>query len=379
MLRIPLMRPSLRFEDVEADFRTVFESGMFTRGRNIAAFTREFADYVGARHAFMATSATTALWVCLRLLGIGPGDEVVVSDFSFPATANVVEDVGARPVFADVSPATFNMDEAALERALTERTKAVIFVDALGNPAGLHGIQALCRARGIPLIEDAACAIGSSELGRRCGSIADLTCFSFHPRKLLSTGEGGAITTERDDWAEWLRVKLAHGADGARGLGLDFVEYGYNFRLPELQAVMGRSQLARLDQLVDERLRIREAFVHGLSPLGFLIQQVPGDVRHNVQSLVFRVPEEVDRDRLVGALREAGIETTLGTYCLSGTTYFRRRYDQVQPVAQALERTTITLPCYAGVPVAEVVETIARIISSPHALAGEERPAPSHA
>lgn len=365
MLRIPLMRPYLSFEEVEADFRAVFNSGMFTRGRNIAAFTEEFAAYVGARHAFMATSATTALWVCLRLLGIGPGDEVVVSDFSFPATANVVEDVGATLRFADVSPDTFNMRADALEASLTDRTKAVIFVDALGNPAGLHEIHAICEARGIPLIEDAACAIGSAERGRRCGGIADLTCFSFHPRKLLSTGEGGAITTDRDDWANWLRVKLAHGADGTRGVGLDFVEFGYNFRLPELQAVMGRAQLASLEEVIDDRHRIRHAYVERLSPLGFRAQHIPTDVRHNAQSLVFRVPAGVGRDRLVYVLREEGIETTLGTYCLSGTTYFRNRYGDVQPVAEMLDASTITLPCYAGVPVAEVVEAMARITAGP--------------
>lgn len=369
MLRIPLMRPHLAFDEVEEDFRAVFASGMFTKGANVAAFTEEFASYVGARHAFLATSATTALWVCLRLLGIGPGDEVVVSDFSFPATANVVEDVGAIPRFADVFPDTFNMRPDSLEAVLSDRTKAVIFVDALGNPTGLHAIKAICEERGIPLIEDAACAIGSSERGRRCGAIADLTCFSFHPRKLLSTGEGGAITTERDDWAEWLRVKLAHGASGMRGVGLDFVDFGYNFRLPELQAVMGRAQLRSLEAVIDQRLAIRAAYVEALEPLGFAVQTAAPDVRHNAQSLLFRVPEGIDRDLLVNALRDEGIETTLGTYCLSGTTYFRERYDQVQPVAERLEATTITLPCYPDVPVGEVAAAIKRIVSAPQGAA----------
>lgn len=360
---IRLMKPYLGFDEVEAEFRAVFESGIFTRGANVEALCRELAAYTGARHVFLATSATTALWVCLKLLGIGPGDEVAVADFSFPATANVVEDLGATPVFVDVSLDTYNMLPEDLERKISERTKAVIFVDALGNPTGLHAIKAVCEARGIPLIEDAACAIGSAEAGRRCGGIADLTCFSFHPRKLMSTGEGGAITTDRDDWADWLRVKLAHGADGTRGLGLDFVEYGYNFRLPELQAIMGRKQLARLDAIVDRRLAIREAFIERLRPLGFEPQAVGSDVRYNVQSLVFRVPATVDRDRLVQALKERGIETTLGTYCLSGTTYFATRYDAVQRNAAALEATTITLPCYDGVPVDHIADNIRQCVN----------------
>lgn len=360
---IRLMKPYLAFDEVEAEFRAVFESGIFTRGANVEALCRELAAYTGARHVFLATSATTALWVCLKLLGIGPGDEVAVADFSFPATANVVEDLGATPIFVDVSLDTYNMLPDDLERKISDRTKAVIFVDALGNPTGLHAIKAICKAKGIPLIEDAACAIGSAEAGQRCGGIADLTCFSFHPRKLMSTGEGGAITTDRDDWADWLRVKLAHGADGVRGLGLDFVEYGYNFRLPELQAIMGRKQLARLDAIVDRRLAIRDTFIERLRPLGFEPQAVGPDVRHNVQSLVFRVPSTVDRDRLVQALKERGIETTLGTYCLSGTTYFAARYGAVQPNATMLEATTITLPCYDGVPVDFVVDNIRQCIN----------------
>ena len=187
---IRLIRPYIAFEEVEAEFRDVFATGMLTRGPYIEAFRAEFARYTGAKHVFPATSATTALWVCMKLLGVGPGDEVVVSDFSHPASGNVVEDVGATPVFADVSLDTYNVGAAELERRITARTKAVIFVDALGNPTGLHDILEVCRRRGIPLVEDAACAVGSSERGIRCGNVADLTCFSFHPRKLVATGEG---------------------------------------------------------------------------------------------------------------------------------------------------------------------------------------------
>lgn len=358
MTQIRLMKPCITFDEVEADFREVFESGMFTRGQHVDSFRREIAAYTGARHAFLATSATTALWVCLKLLGIGPGDEVVVSDFSFPATANVVEDLGARPVFADVSLDTFNMLPEALEAVITPATRAVIFVDALGNPTGLTAIRDLCRRHGLPLIEDAACAIGSSEAGQRCGGVADLTCFSFHPRKLLSTGEGGAITTNRDDWAEWLDVKLAHGARGMKGVALDFVDFGYNFRLPELQAIMGRKQLARIDAIVDERTQIREAYVQALSPLGFAPQAVGPDVRYNVQSLVFKVPAGWGRDALIAGLKARGVESTIGTYALSSGSYFVRKYASPQPNALWLEQNTITLPCFEGVDVEAVAGAI---------------------
>jgi dTDP-4-amino-4,6-dideoxygalactose transaminase len=236
----------------------------------------------------------------------------------------------------------------------------VIAVDAFGNPTGMHEVVAACRALGLPVIEDAACAIGSRERGTKVGRIADLTCFSFHPRKLLTTGEGGAIVTDRDDWSAWLDVKLNHGARGMLGYGLDFVEHGYNYRLSELQAVMGRAQLRKLDLIVADRRAIRDYCIERLLPAGFVPQAVAEDVDYNVQSLVFRVPAGVDRDRLIGSLREEGIEATIGTYCLSGTTYYRRRYQDVRPNAARLQRETITLPCYAGVDMDRVCDAVRR-------------------
>ena len=343
---IRLLEPYLNFDDVSEEFSEVFQNGIFTRGKHVEAFSTEIADFVGAEHVFTTTSATTALWTCLKALGVGVGSEVVVSDFSFPASANVIEDLGAAPIFADVCISSFNMLPEELERKIGSRTKAVMFVDALGNPTGLDDIRDVCRRRGVPLIEDAACAIGSSINGRRCGSIADLTCFSFHPRKLINTGEGGAITTDNDEWAAWLRTKLAHGARGMQGVGVDFVEFGYNFRLSELQAIMGRKQLAALDRIIDERLRIRDAYESALTPLGFSPQFIGAGVRHNVQSLVFRVPDGWRRDELVAHLKSAGIESTLGTYSISATSYYRGRYANVQPNSLSLMEKTITLPCY---------------------------------
>lgn len=362
MSNIRLAKPYITFDEVEKEFRDVFESGTFTRGQHVEAFRRQIAEYTGAKHAFLMTSATTALWTCLKLLGVGVGDEVIVSDFSFPASANVVEDLGAIPVFADVDLDTFNMLPAELEKKISARTKAVIFVDALGNPTGVTEIKAICEKHGIPLIEDAACAIGSSENGRRCGAIADLTCYSFHPRKLISTGEGGAITTNRDDWAEWLDVKLFHGAKGMKGMALDFVDFGYNFRLPELQAIMGRMQLAKIEQIVDERTSIRAAYIAQLEPLGFVPQLVGNGVRYNVQSLVFKVPQGCDRDALILGLRKAEVESTIGTYALSGGSYYKNKYACPQKNSTKLEQTTITLPCFEGVDIARVVSSIARLL-----------------
>jgi dTDP-4-amino-4,6-dideoxygalactose transaminase len=358
MSSIRLMKPYLSFEEVEKEFREVFETGLFTRGQFIQQFRDQLAEFAGVKHVFPTTSATTALWTCLRALHTGPGDEVVVSDFSFPATANVVEDLGATPVFADVDLDTFNMLPEDLEKKITARTKAVIFVDALGNPTGLTQIKAICEKHGIPLVEDAACAIGSSEHGKRCGGIADMTCYSFHPRKLISTGEGGAITTNNKAWAEWFEVKLFHGAKGMKGMALDFVDYGFNFRLPELQAIMGSKQLAKIEPIIDARNQIRNEYIERLKPLGFVAQKIGVHVRYNVQSMVFKVPSGCDRNTLIARLKEMGVESTIGTYSMSSGTYFARKYGKQQPNSSWLENNTITLPCFEGVNVGEVAQAI---------------------
>ena len=357
MDKVRLIKPYVSFSDIETDLREIFDSGVFTRGKFVDRFAEDVKSYTGAEHCFLTTSATTSLWLCLKLLGIGPGDEVVVSDFSFPATANVVEDLGARPVFADVCPDTYNMTVETLAASVSEATKAIIFVDALGNPSGLRAIKEQAQAMGIPLIEDAACAIGSAVDGQKCGNIADMTCFSFHPRKLISTGEGGAITTNNAQWADWLTAKLFHGAAGMKGIALDFVDYGYNFRMSELQAAMGINQLARLDAIVDQRLNTRAEYIKHLAPLGFVPQKVAENVRHNVQSVVFQVPETIHRDRLVIALRDT-VETTIGTYAMSGLTYYDKKYGCPNPVSTKLQARTITLPCFEGVDVALVARAI---------------------
>ncbi|WP_072681715.1 DegT/DnrJ/EryC1/StrS aminotransferase family protein [Arcobacter sp. LA11] len=347
---IKLIKPYISFDEVQNEFKDIFDSGWFTKGKYVEVFRNEIKKYTGAKHAYLTTSATTALTMALKALDIKNGDEVIVSDFSFPATANVVEDLGAIPVFADVSLKTYNMLPFELENKITSKTKAVIYVDALGNPGGVTEIKDLCEKYNLPLIEDAACSIGSSENGIKCGNIADITCFSFHPRKLLTTGEGGAVTFNNESFVEFFEVKLNHGAKVENGK-FDFVDYGYNYRLPELQAVMGIKQFQKIDSIVDSRNKIRDEYVNKLSEIGFKIQVINSNVVHNVQSLVFIVPENVNRDDLVKYLRENGIEGTIGTYCLSGTSYYKNKYNSVQSNAMYLENNTITLPCYDDVDV----------------------------
>lgn len=353
---INLIKPYISFEEVEDQLRSIFDSGMFTKGQYSKLLPEKVKDYTGAEYAFLATSATTALTMCLKLIDAGPGDEVIVSDFSFPASVNVIEDVGATPVFADVSRETYNMLPEQLEEKITERTRAVIYVDALGNPSGLTEIAAICKQKNIVLIEDAACAIGSSIDGVKCGNIADLTCFSLHPRKLLTSGEGGIITTNDPRYAEMLTYKLNHGADPATG---EFVSYGYNYRLSEISSLLACSQIDKVDTIVAERQVQAQVYRAGLEPLGYVAQVIDDTVDPNYQSIVFTVPEGVDRDALCAHLKEQGVESTIGTYCLSECKYYRDKYDDVQPNASFLQHNTITLPCYTDLPIEQVCEAVA--------------------
>lgn len=360
---IRLIKPYINFDEVKNEFEDIFESGWFTKGKFVDSFRTEIKKLTGANHAFLTTSATTALTLSLKVLNIKKDDEIIISDFSFPATANVVEDLEAIPIFCDVSLDTYNMDVIELEKKITPNTKAVIFVDALGNPSGIHDIKKVCEKHNLPLIEDGACAIGSSENGIRCGNIADITCFSFHPRKLLTTGEGGAITTNSEEFAKLLEIKLNHGAvinDGK----FDFIDFGYNFRMSELQAVMGIKQLSKLNSIIKSRNSMRDTFMERLSSLGFDAQKVNNDVIYNVQSLVFKVPLDVNRDDLISYLKDNEIESTIGTYCLSGTTYYKNKYSNIKKNAHYLETNTITLPCFDGVDVEKIIEVIRRFINA---------------
>lgn len=354
---IRLIKPYISYDEVEDEFREIIDSGMLTKGKYSKALPNKMCEYTGAKYAINTTSATTALSASLEALGVKAGDEVIVSDFSFPATSNVVEACGATTVFADVSLDTYNMLPEELEKKITDKTKAVIFVCALGNPSGITDIYEICKKNNIPLINDAACAIGSSINGIKVGNITDIECFSFHPRKLLTGGEGGAITTNSDKISKILDVKLQHGATVTDGK-MDFVTYGYNYRLSEIQCVMILKQLEKLDDIVERRIAIQREYINGLEPLGFTAQKCDENVVHNIQSMVFTVPNTINRDSLIKYLSENDVESVLGTYCLSNCSYFREKYNDVQPNALWLEGNTITLPCYDGVEVNLVVNAI---------------------
>ena len=360
---IRLIKPYIKYEDVEKDFKHVFETGMFTRGEYVSKLIEELKKHTKSKYVYLASSATTALWACLKAFDVKSGDEILVSDFSFPASANVIEDLGAVPIFVDVDLNTYNATADSFEKMITPKTKGVLFVDALGNPAYLHEVKSLCKKRGIFFLEDAACAIGSKSKGEPVGSIADATCFSFHPRKLLTSGEGGFISTNDDNLAKFFDVKLLHGGVfSADREGLDFIDYGYNFRLPDLQAIMILKQLPKLEALVQKRNNFKKDLTLLLKEIGFEDQKVNFNDLHNVQSLVYTVPKAVSRNKLIKKLRELGLESTLGTYSLSAGTYFSKKYRVKNENSLFLQENTITLPCHDDTSPEEIFRFIQKAI-----------------
>ncbi len=277
MARVPLVRPELGDAEAEAAARVV-RSGWLTQGAEVAAFEAEFAAAVGAPHAVAVSNCTVALQLALAAVGVRPGDDVVTVSHSFIATANAVLAIGARPVFVDVEPDTLGLDPARLEESITQRTRAVLCVHQLGFPCDLERILEIAGSRGLPVIEDAACALGSElewrgaweRIGRPRGAVA---CFSLHPRKLVTTGDGGMLTTRDAELASRFRLlrqhamsipdSVRHQAD--RVVFEEYLEPAYNYRLTDLQAAVGRPQIARLAAIVAERRRLAAAYHEALA------------------------------------------------------------------------------------------------------------------
>ncbi len=363
--KIRLTRPVTGPEELEA-VREVFESGHLAQGPRARAFERAIEQRCAARHAVATSSCTTALHLALAALGVGPGDEVAVADFTFPATANAVIQQGAAVVPVDIDPDTYAMDPADLERRITPRTKAVIVVDPLGSPADHAAIAAIARAHNLRTIDDAATAIGGECRGSLIGANAhsDITCFSFHARKVITTGEGGALTTNDDTLAETCRTLRAHGGVRVENR-FRFEHAGFNYRLSDIQAAIGLVQLERLDDILAARRERSLALSDRLAPLaeaaGVRLPADPPWGRHLYQSYVVRLPDRADRDAVIRRLAALGIESTIGTYAVHAEPIYARLCGTQpgdRPASWRARRSCLTLPMHPGLTDADL-DTIA--------------------
>jgi dTDP-4-amino-4,6-dideoxygalactose transaminase len=369
-MTIPFARPYLTGTEGAA-VAEVIASGWLSQGPRVRAFEEAFAARVGAPDAVATTSCTTALALALYASGVGPGDEVIVPSLSFIATANAVWQCGAQPVFADIDPCTYNLDPGAAERAVTPRTKVIMPVHQVGLPADMDAFLGIAERRGLTIIEDAACAIGATYKQRRIGSIGPLACFSLHPRKVITTGEGGMIAVHDRRLAARLRQLRAHAmdvSDLARHAARDVVietypERGFNFRMTDMQAALGLCQLEVLDTVLTKREALAQRYTAALRRLpGLEPPYDPPYARRTWQSYCVRVTPQsaVSRTELMRRLLADGIPTRRGVMAIHREPAYSGE-PVVLPHTDAAARDVVMLPLFPDLTLEEQDYVIARL------------------
>ena len=354
---IPIAKPYLTKKEAKAAYDTIL-TGWITQGPRVTEFEQKFAAYTGAKYAVAVSNCTTALHLAMIISGIGPGDEVICPSMSYIATANAIKYVGATPVFAEVNPANYNLDIHDTEKKITDKTKAILLVHQIGMPADIDAFKELADKHHIKLIEDAACAAGSSYKGSKIGSHSELVCFSFHPRKVISTGDGGMITTSNEAYYNRLKLLRQHGMsvndrarhESSKIVFEDHLEVGYNYRLTDIQAAVGIQQLEKLDWIIAKRRKIASRYHKAFKNIKCL--QLPLEKRgyfSNYQSYSILLKDDcpVGRNELMQAMLDAGISTRRGIMTSHRETAYKTEYAGLSlPASEKSSDNSILLPLY---------------------------------
>lgn len=345
---IPLASPNILQEDIDEVCR-VLRSGMLVQSVEVRMLESNLEEYLGVKHVVCVSNGTASLHLALLALGIGKGDEVIVPAFSYVATANVVEIVGAKPVFVDIDLATFNIDTEQLDFALSSRTKAIMPVHEFGLSADLDAINEFARINNLYVIEDAACALGSKYNDRMVGGSSDFSSFSFHPRKAITSGEGGFLATNSDALANKVRIMRNHGIS-AQGTDMHFVEAGFNYRLTEFQAALVNSQLKRLESMIDYKQVLAGTYLDKLVNSRIQTPSVPNNCRHSWQTFHVLLDDKLNRDSIIVKLKDVGVGTNYGAQCIPLVDYYKSKYQldckALYPNALRAYKSGLALPLY---------------------------------
>lgn len=373
---IPIAKPYLSKEEAQYAYDTILTNWV-TQGPKVQEFEEKFAAYTGANYAVAVSNCTTALHLAMIVAGIGPGDEVICPSMSYIATANSIVYVGATPVFAEVDPTNYNISVEQAKKVLTPKTKAVLIVHQIGMPADIDAFKAFCTEHNLVLIEDAACAAGSAYKGKKIGSHSDLVCFSFHPRKVITTGDGGMVTTSREDFYQRLKLLRQHGMsvnDRVRHLSNkvvleDHLEIGYNYRMTDIQAAVGIKQLERLDWIVAERRKIADRYLKAFADIPFIrLPHEPEGYFTNWQSFsIYLKPEcPVERNEVMQQLLDAGVASRRGIMTSHRETAYKERCKGLSmPISENAADNSIIIPLYvpmADEDVSKVIQEFRRIL-----------------
>jgi perosamine synthetase len=365
-VEIPLSRPSFDEQEIE-ELESVLASGWVSQGPKVREFEETVARYLGASHAIAVTNCTAALHLALLGCGVGKGDEVLVADYTFPATGHAVLYCGAKPVFVDIDPATYNIDIAAIEDRITSRTKGIIPVHTFGQPARMDAINEIAEARDLFVIEDAACALGARYLDAPAGTLGDIGCFSFHARKGITTGEGGMIVTNDDDLAATMRHLSVFGMETAwareknAGFAIPrFTDIGYNYKMSDITAAVGVAQMRKIDAFIERRRSLAAYWDRRIADLdGISAPCIDPKAFTVYQSYVAVLDRGLDRNRLIERLLKSGIQTQIGTYA----SHIQPVYGTTESCEHSLDiyNRAISLPMFVTLGTQEIDRVIAEL------------------
>jgi perosamine synthetase len=376
---IPIAKPYLTADEAQAAYDTIL-TGWITQGPRVAEFEEKFAKYTGAKFAVAVSNCTTALHLAMIVAGVKEGDEVICPSMSYVATANSIKYVGAKPVFAEVNPKTYNLDVVDTERKITSKTKAILLVHQIGMPADIDAFTKLADKYNLKLIEDAACAAGSAYQNKKIGSHSELVCFSLHPRKVISTGDGGFITTNRDDYYQRMKLLRQHGMsvndrvrhESSKVIFEDHIEVGYNYRMTDIQASVGIKQLEKLDWIVAERRKIALQYNEAFSDIDFIRLPVEEEgyfSNYQSYSIYLKGNCPIGRNELMQKMLDAGIATRRGIMTSHRETAYKTEYADVSlPISENACDNSIILPLYIPMKsedVKKVIETFKANIMVP--------------